>query len=166
MSRVGIDVGTAGRLFRLILGVGILFFVSYRILQAWIAFGAAIAPAVITIVIYFAAILAAYLALYWLIGKRVLARDRPWINTLLIVGPPYLMFIIHLTLYRIDLLLMALLLYISISLILSWKIRYGGCEMVSIPIIIFRQRCTTYCIPIVVVDVLERRWAERKKMDS
>ncbi|MDJ0270867.1 MAG: hypothetical protein NXY59_10110 [Aigarchaeota archaeon] len=105
----------------------------------------------------------AYLALYWLLGKRVLARDRPWINTLLIVGPPYLMFIIHFTVYRIDLLLMALLPYISISLIVSWKIRYGGCEMVSIPIIIFRQRCSTYCIPI-VVDALEKRRVERKKL--
>ena len=44
--------------------------------------------------------------------------------------------------------------------ILQWRIKYGGCEVVSIPIIIFRKRYPTFCIPLVALDALEKAVVE------
>lgn len=30
--------------------------------------------------------------------------------------------------------------YIGISMILQWRIKYGGCEVIAIPIILFKRR--------------------------
>jgi hypothetical protein len=46
--------------------------------------------------------------------------------------------------------------YVGISLLLQWKIKYGGCEVVSLPIILFKRRYVTYCIPLVAVDAMEK----------
>ena len=154
--RVGLDVGPCGRLFRLALGVAILLFTAYRLLWAWLLLGPAVAPDILAIMGYSAAVALAYLALYRLLLSRA-GGGRAWLNTLLVIGPPYALFFIHFTLYRMDLVLLALLLYIGVSLVVSWRIRYGGCEMVALPILVFKRRCVTYCAPVVAVDVLERK---------
>ena len=46
--------------------------------------------------------------------------------------------------------------YVGISLLLQWKIKYGGCEVVSLPTILFKRRYVTYCIPLVAVDATEK----------
>ena len=47
--------------------------------------------------------------------------------------------------------------YIGVSFILQWRIGYGGCEVVSIPIILLRRRYVTYCIPLVALDAVEKK---------
>lgn len=47
--------------------------------------------------------------------------------------------------------------YIGVSFILEWAIKYGGCEVVSLPIIVFRRRYVTYCLPLVVIDATEKQ---------
>ena len=47
--------------------------------------------------------------------------------------------------------------YVGISSILQWRIRYGGCEVVSMPIILLRRRYVTYCIPLVALDAMEKK---------
>ena len=47
--------------------------------------------------------------------------------------------------------------YIGISFILQWRIGYGGCEVVSIPILLLRRRYVTYCVPLVALDAVEKR---------
>ncbi len=47
--------------------------------------------------------------------------------------------------------------YIGISFILQWRIGYGGCEVVSIPIILLRRRYVTYCVPLVALDAMEKK---------
>jgi len=42
--------------------------------------------------------------------------------------------------------------------ILQWRIKYGGCEVVSLPIMLFKRRYTTYCIPLAVLDAAERKF--------
>ena len=46
--------------------------------------------------------------------------------------------------------------YIGLSFILQWRIKYGGCEVVALPIVLFRNRYTTYCIPLVALDAAEK----------
>ena len=47
--------------------------------------------------------------------------------------------------------------YIVLSFILQWRIKYGGCEVVALPIILFKKRYTTYCMPLVALDAVEKR---------
>ena len=51
--------------------------------------------------------------------------------------------------------------YIGISLILQWKIRYGGCEVVALPILLSKRRYTTYCLPLVALDAVEKVVVEK-----
>ncbi len=52
-------------------------------------------------------------------------------------------------------------LYIGVSLIFSFFIRYGGCEVMSIPGLIFGTRYTVYC-PLNVVDAVENAVIDRE----
>ena len=59
--------------------------------------------------------------------------------------------------------ILAMALYIGASFILQWRLKYGGCEVVAVPILLFKKRYATYCIPLVAVDVVEKVVADRKK---
>ena len=52
--------------------------------------------------------------------------------------------------------------YIAISLIIEWQIKYGGCEVVSVPIVLFKKRYKTYCIPLVVIDAVEKTIMDKR----
>ena len=43
----------------------------------------------------------------------------------------------------------------------GWRLNYGGCEVVSVPILLFRKRYPTYCIPLVALDAVEKAIVER-----
>jgi len=36
------------------------------------------------------------------------------------------------------------------------RIGYGGCEVVTLPILLLRKRYPTYCIPLVALDAVEK----------
>jgi hypothetical protein len=55
----------------------------------------------------------------------------------------------------------ALLLYVGVSLIFSFFMRYGGCEVMSIPGLVFGSRHTVYC-PLNVVDAVEKAVIDRE----
>ena len=55
----------------------------------------------------------------------------------------------------------ALLLYIGISLIFGYFMRYGGCEVVSIPSLLLATRHQVYC-PLNAVDVVEQAVVGRR----
>lgn len=59
--------------------------------------------------------------------------------------------------------ILAMGLYIGASFLLQWKLKYGGGEVVAIPILLFKKRYATYCIPLVAVDAVEKVVADRKK---
>ena len=47
--------------------------------------------------------------------------------------------------------------YVGLSFILQWRIKYGGCEVVAVPIILLKKRYTTYCVPLVALDAVEKK---------
>jgi hypothetical protein len=115
---------------------------------------------------YLAAITVAYLAAYWLLGERLFARANPWLNTLILVGPALTVAYWNLTLgYALGTelpapLVLAMLIYIGVSFVVEAAIDYGGCEVVALPILVFRRRYVSYCLPVVMIDAAERGWME------
>ena len=116
-------------------------------------------------VLYLAGIVVAYLAVYYLLGEKLFARANPWINTLILVGPAIVIAWWNTAISSVvgvalpGALSLAFGFYIGISLLLQWKIRYGGCEVVAIPILLLKRRYTTYCIPLVALDAVEKKVA-------
>lgn len=164
---LGIDVGSFGRWSRLLWGILILVPLAMSILQD--VDDGNIAPTFyIRTAAYFVGILVAYTAVYWLLGERLFAKANPWVNTIILVGPALLVawwnFIpFPITGLRLPASLqLAMGLYIGLSLILQWVIGYGGCEVVSVPILLFKRRYTTYCVPLVALDAAEKAIVDRK----
>jgi hypothetical protein len=168
MSRygtVGYDLGRVGRWARV--GYGLL-----------IAAGAAASTVVgldeagdqaaflLQAAAYLAGITVAYLLAYWLLGERLFARANPWLNTLILVGPALLVVYWNLTLgYAVGAelpapLALAMLAYVAASFLVQAAIGYGGCEVVALPILVFRRRYVSYCLPIVMIDAAERGWVD------
>jgi len=112
-------------------------------------------------------IAAAYVAVYWIFGEQVLARSNPWIDTLILVLPgasiawwnlailPFTGVVIP------DALSLAMGVYIGASFILQWKIKYRGCEVVALPILLVKRRYTTYCVPLVALDAVGKQVSQR-----
>ena len=164
---LGLDVGFIGRWSRLIWGLLILIPTAINIVRNFSPSGESFRFYGLTI-LYFTAILLSYTAVYWFLGERgILQRLNPWVNTAIFVLPAILLawwdFIIApLTGTRLPLALsLAMFIYIGISFILQWRIKYGGCEVVSIPIIFFHKRYLTYCIPLVALDAVEKAVVDR-----
>ncbi len=152
--QLGLDAGPLGRWTRLILG-GLIPLISIMIQLS------SNPPSVAfygTTVLYFAAVLAVYLAAHYLLGERLLDRANPWIGTLILVGPPTLLLALRLGPPAFQL---GLALYVSISLILNFVMSYGGCEVMAIPSVVFRRRYVVYC-PWNVIDVVDKALTERR----
>ena len=117
--------------------------------------------------IYFIAIGAAYVFVYQGFGERIFARANPWFNTAVFVGPAFIAGWWESLIGPVtgaglpSSLPLAMSAYIGISFILQWKIRYGGCEVVALPIILSKRRYPTYCIPLVALDAVERAIVNR-----
>jgi hypothetical protein len=162
---VGYNLGTAGRWSRF--GLGLLI-AAGTIASTLLGHGPAQDPGtlLLTTALAFAGIAAAYLVVYALLGQRVFARANPWLNTLILVGPALTIAYWNFTLgaaLGVDLpaaLTLAMLAYVGASLVLESFIGYGGCEVVALPILVFRRRYVTYCLPLVLVDRAERGWLE------
>lgn len=158
---LGLDVGVLGRWSRLISGLLILIPLVVNV-------GLSFSPSVSSIrfyglfLVYFIAILVVYSLAYRFLGERFLARVNPWVTTVIFVGPAILVDWWNLLVAPFtnlglpQPLVLAMTVYIAISLILQWRIKYGGCEVVSIPILLFRRRYPSYCIPLVVIDAVEK----------
>lgn len=165
-GRLGVDVGLFGRWSRLFWGILILAPLTIATLQDFTE-GDVSSAFFVQTALYFIAIPAAYTVVYWFLGERLFARANPWINTAILVGPAIVVawwnfFFYPITGFRLPgPLQLAMGLYIGISFILQWKIGYGGCEVVSIPIILFKRRYATYCVPLVALDAAEKAIVDR-----
>ena len=163
---VGLDVGAVGRWSRLVMGALILAPLVEQVLRDSSSLGSVNFYG--EAILYLLGIVVSYLAVYYLLGERLFAKANPWINTLILVGPALVVVWWNTVLGPTvgvalpGALAFAFGLYVGISFILQWKIRYGGCEVVSIPILLLKRRYTTYCIPIVVLDAVEKKIAESR----
>ncbi len=149
---LGRDVGVIGRWFRLIAGGA---------LAGYMVFHAARAPsmtALMELALYFAATLGAYTAAQYFLGQRLLARLNAWQRTAILLGPLAVIFALQLGPQVFH---HALLLYFGVSLIFSFFMRYGGCEVMSIPGLLLGTRYTVYC-PLNAVDIVEKAATNRR----
>ncbi len=151
-GKLGRDVGEVGRWFRLIAGGSLSGYVLYY------AAYASSAGEVMELAIYFVATLSVYLAVEFLLGERLLSKVGAWLRTTILLGPLVVIFAFQL---GPDVFHHAILLYFGISLIFSFFMRYGGCEVMSIPGLVFGTRHTVYC-PLNVVDVVEKAVINRE----
>ena len=53
-------------------------------------------------------------------------------------------------------LMLAMLLYVGISLAVQFLTKYGGCEVIAIQNLIYRKRCSSYCMPLLPLDMAEK----------
>lgn len=151
-GKLGRDVGVVGRWVRLIAGGSLGGYVLYQ------AAHAPSATEVVELALYFALTLSAYTAAEFLLGERLLVKVSAWLRTAILLGPLVVIFAFQLGPHVLHL---ALLLYFGVSLIVSFFMRYGGCEVMSIPGLIFGSRRTVYC-PLNVVDAVEKAVLDRE----
>ena len=141
---VGRDVGPVGRWVRLVAGVLSLSFG----LGVFVAgSGTEMAQTAVAV----AGLTAYYVALYRLLGERLLARTHPWFGTTIMLG--------SLGVFTAPFMPQPLRhgagLYVGATLILAALIRYGGCEVAALPTLLFRRRYVLYC-PWNAIDLAER----------
>ncbi|MCZ6737066.1 MAG: hypothetical protein O7B77_03720 [Actinobacteria bacterium] len=157
---LGLDVGVFGRWSRLAWGVLLLIPIAYAVVTSDLLDSGAF---YLQAVLYLVGITAAYVLVYWAFGERFFASANPWVNTAIFVGPAFAVGwwpILVAPVTGVELpeaLVLAMGVYIGVSFILQWRIGYGGCEVVSIPIILLRRRYVTYCIPLVALDAVEKK---------
>lgn len=56
--------------------------------------------------------------------------------------------------------------YIGLSFLPPWRLRYGGCEVVALPIALGAPAHVTYCIPLVAADAVEKRIVDRHEVSA
>lgn len=159
---LGLDVGTFGRWSRL--GWGALILAGYLGSAAGVVSDSDSASAfLVEAALYFLAIAAAYVVVYWALGKTFLARTNAWVATAIFVGPALLLAWWNLTIEPMTnvalpgAMIIAMGVFIGASFILQWRLGYGGCEVVSLPVLLTKRRYATYCIPLVALDYVEKK---------
>lgn len=162
---LGINIGFFGRWIRLIWGSLILV---PLLVQSAQGIGAGNLNFYGLSFLYVLLILGVYTLSYYLLGARVLARSG-LLNTVIFVAPAILtnvwnpIFSGPTGLVLPGSFIFAMVLYIGFSFILQWKLKYGGCEVVAVPILLLKKRYATYCVPLVAVDAVEKAVSDRKK---
>ena len=168
-GRLGIEVGTVGRWARLGIGALMLAPIAVKVAGDLVGDGDPLSF-YLRAALYTAAIAATFVMVYRLLSPRVLERVGPWTNTAIFVGPAFTAAWWPVLLgpwigiaLPADLTL-AVGAYIGLSFLLQWRIGYGGCEGVSLPIALGAPRHATYCVPLVVADVVEKRIVDRRQV--
>ena len=145
-----------GRILRVLLGV--LLAVGFTIANPEILFGQTTALG-----ISLAGVVIFYILYTILMGNRVLTKVNPWIGALIMDWPLLVIWIVilgHLPGIPTPLIL-AVFLYFGISLIISGIVKYGGCEVVTIPGLILRKRYNVACIMFSPIDWLEAKLVKK-----
>ena len=111
------------------------------------------------LVVSFVGVAVFYVLYTILMGNRVLAKVNPWVGALIMDWPLLGVWVVvlgHLPGIPPPLIL-AVFLYFGASLIISGVVKYGGCEVVTIPGLILRKRYNVACIMFSPIDWLEDR---------
>jgi len=164
-GRVGWDVGIVGRWFRLMMGVLVTGLVVLDFVGA--SHTHSLRTNVLTGV-FFVGFILVYMAAYLLVIDRV--KDKsPWIPTVIFVFPA-MYFIANGMFVPFELsfgnliglpyvnhpISLAILLYVGVSLAVQFFTKYGGCEVIAIQNLIYRKRCSSYCVPLLPLDMAEK----------
>ena len=149
---LGRDVGVVGRWFRLLAGGGLAGYVAIQ------AAGNFSISEIIELALYFIVTLGLYTAAHYVLGKRWLSIKNAWLRTAILLGPLGAIFAFQLGPHVLH---QAILLYLGVSLVFSFFMRYGGCEVMSIPGLLLGARDTVYC-PLNAVDAVEKAVIDRR----
>ncbi len=165
-GKIGRDVGVVGRWFRLAAGIVILFFVLMDFLGGTHTHSA---RTLTLIGLFFVVFVVAYHGIYLLLRDWI--KDKsPWITTVIFVVPAMYFSTINAFMvpaewsfgYLIGMpfvnhpITIAMVLYIGISLPIQFFTRYGGCEVIAIQNLIFKEKHASYCVPLLPLDVIEK----------
>ncbi len=137
-----------GRTLRLVLGIALVW-MTYAVMRTEdAAFNLRVVAAV-------AGLTAFYTVMHFVISKYVSGLN-PWFGAFLAVGPVILVYVLGGPVGRV-----ASVAYIGVSLLLQGIRSDGGCEVMSIPAILFGKRTHLVCIVFSPIDWVEERIAGR-----
>ncbi len=164
-GKVGRDVGICGRWIRLLIGIVMTLVVLYDF------FGGTHTHSLRTntlIVLFFVGFVFAYLVGYLLIAEKIKDKN-PWIATMIFVFPAMYFFMNGFVVpyelsfgYLIGMpyinhpITIAIILYVGISFPIQFFTKYGGCEVIAIQNLIYRKNYSSYCVPLLPIDILEK----------
>ncbi len=169
-KQLGVSVGPIGRTIRLLIGICTLLWTATDF------FSTSHDHNVLFFVLMFVSFFTLTLAytLVHLLFANTLFRKSPIYATLIFVLPMLYMIIAP----EIDAsqqfghwfgypqlnhpFRIALLIFLGVSFIIQWFDKYGGCEVVAIPNFLFRKNYGSYCLPILPIDILERKISRNK----
>ena len=142
---IGREVGICGRWTRVVFGLLGLIYIGTSV--------AHIGPSV-TLIVHIAGgfllTTVLYVVLFWQLGERV---SHPWLRTVIFWIPAAFI----LTPWGWG---FGVLMYWSVTCLLTALTSYGGCEVVAFPSLLFRRHYTVYC-PLNAIDLVERRYTKR-----
>ncbi len=138
-----------GRTLRLVLGIALVW-MTYAVMRTEdAAFNLRVLATV-------AGLVAFYSVMHVVISKYV-SGVNPWLGAFLAVGPVILVFVLGAPVGRV-----ASVGYIGVSLALQGIRADGGCEVMSIPAILFGKRTHLVCILFSPIDWVEERITGRR----
>lgn len=148
---IGYHIGPFGRYARLIFAVYFLVFFAVKPLVLDSQPLDDFLPFALETLGWVAVIAAVYFVTFYYLGETLLARMNPWTGTLFFLGLPTALGMLD---YMPHYIQIAFGIYVPMSLILIFFMRYGGCEVVALPSLILGKRYTMYC-PYNALDAIE-----------
>jgi uncharacterized protein DUF6410 len=150
-----------GRILRVLFGG--LIAVGFLVANPEIALADTVA-----LVISLAGVIIFYVLYTILTGNLVLTKVNPWVGALVMDWPLLVVWVVvlgHLPGIPPPLIL-AVFLYFGASLVISGVVKYGGCEVVTIPGLILRKRYNIACTVFSPIDWLEERLVKKTAKSS
>jgi len=168
-GEVGVNVGSVGRWIRFVLGIVVFILVATDLFFSTHTHSSSF---YLMMVMSFLAILAIYTSVHVLIGDKLINKNSIWATLIFVVPTMFLLIAPYVDSgmqigYWINIpalnhpFEMALILYLGVSFIVQWRDKYGGCEVVSIPNLLFRKNYGSYCVPLLPLDIIEKFIVER-----
>jgi len=154
--KVGRDTTLFGRWVRLIIG---LLFILYAGLST---ISLTDRVDVVPLLVSFLSILAVYYIAYLALEKLLLARMNPWLSALVFVVPSLVVAFVPVFPAALR---VGVVLYWGVMSVLSSQIRYGGCEVLALPTLVYKRRYDVYC-PTNVFDIAEQAITGRRSKPS
>ncbi len=166
--QVGLTVGPVGRFIRFLLGLLILLIVVSDVLSS--SHGHSLAD-YLMIALSFVGLVLIYSAAFLFLVPTVVGRNAWWATVIFVLPTMFLIIApgINPELQVGNWLgypvldhpfMLALLTYLGVSFLLQWWDKYGGCEVIAIPKIVFRKSCASYCVPLLPIDIAEKKIGE------
>lgn len=155
---IGYHIGPFGRWARLIFAVYYLVFfvvnplvLNSQPLNDFLPFAGETA-------LWVLALAATYFVSFYFLGELLLSKMNPWTGTLFFLGLPTLIGLLG---WMPQPMQVAFGVYVPLSLILIFFMKYGGCEVIALPSLVLGQRYTMYC-PYNAIDAVERGVTPKK----